>query len=88
MYVARVLLLCLVFLAATALACNVTEDEVEQAELDIADAPIEVRVTASHMYDDYESNEIAANLKYDGKVLAVTGTVEDFGGGEKQRLLH
>lgn len=82
MYVARVLLLCLVFLAATALACNVTEDEVEQAELDIADAPIEVRVTASHMYDDYESNEIAANLKYDGKVLAVTGTVEDFGGGE------
>ena len=41
------LLLGLVFLIATTLACNVTEDEVEQAELDIADAPIEIRVTAS-----------------------------------------
>ena len=74
--------LCLVFLVATVFACDVTEDEVEQAELDIADAPIEIRVTASQMYDDYQSNKIAANQKYDGKVLAVSGTVEDFGGGD------
>ena len=76
------LLLYLVFLVATVFACNVTEDEVEQAELDIADTPIELRVTASQMYDNYQSNKIAANLKYDGVVLAVSGTVEDFGGGD------
>ncbi len=76
------LLLCLVFLVTAALACDVTEDDVEQAEIDIADAPIEIKVTASQMYDDYQSNKIAANLKYDGKVLAVSGTVADFGGGD------
>ena len=81
-FVSRLLLLCLAFLVVTTLACRVTEDEVEQAELEIADAPIEVSVTATQMYDDYDSNEIAANLKYDGKVLSVTGTVEDFGGGD------
>ena len=75
-------LLRLVFLVTVLLACNVSEDEVQQAELDIADAPIEVRITASQMYDDYQSNKIAANQKYDGKVIAVSGTIEDFGGGD------
>ena len=73
---------CLALLVVIALACTVSEEEVEQVELDIADAPIEVRVTARQMYNDYEGNEIAANQKYDGKVLAVSGTVEDFGGGD------
>ena len=73
---------CLVLVVAMLLACTVSEEEVEQVELDIADAPIEVRVTARQMYDDYESNKIAANQKYDGKVLAVSGTVDDFGGGD------
>ena len=73
---------CLALLMVVLLACTVSEEEVEQVELDIADAPIEVRVTARQMYDDYESNKIAANQKYDGKVLAVSGTVEDFGGGD------
>ena len=73
---------CLTFLVVTLLACTVSEKEVKRVELDIADAPIEVRITAVELYDDYENNEIAANQKYDGKVLAVSGTVEDFGGGD------
>ena len=62
-------------LFAVAAACGVSEGEAEQAEIDIAGAPIEVRVTASRLAEDYEANEIAANQKYDGKVLAVRGNV-------------
>ena len=36
------------------------------------------------MYDDYEANKIAANQKYDGKILAVSGKVENIGGGEDE----
>ncbi len=79
---ANLLLVLCVLITATSLACDVSEDDVLQAELDIADAPIEMRVTATQMYNDYESNQIAANQKYDGKVLAVNGTVEGLGGGE------
>ncbi|MDE2861465.1 MAG: hypothetical protein OYI31_04920 [Chloroflexota bacterium] len=75
---------CLVLVVAVLLACTVSEEEVEQVELEIADSPIEVRVTARQMYDDYESNRIAADQKYDGKVLALSGTVSDFGGGDGQ----
>ena len=60
--------------------CTVSLEEAEQAEVDIADAAIEVRVTAVQMHDDYEANEVAANLKYDGKVLEVSGTIADIGG--------
>lgn len=62
--------------------CTVSDAEVEQVELDIADAPIEITVTAVQMYEDYENNEIAANQKYDEKVLVVSGIIESFGGGE------
>ena len=69
-------------LIAMASACGVSEEEAEQAEIDIAGAPIEVRVTALQLAEDYEANEVAANLKYDGKVLAVSGTVETVSGGD------
>ncbi len=74
-------MVCLVLLVIS-LSCTVSQEDAEQAELDIADAPIELRVTAKRMYDDYETNEVAANQKYDGKVLAVSGVAEDFGGGD------
>ena len=64
-----------------AAACGVSEGEAEQAEIDIAGAPIEVRVTTSRLAEDYEANEIAANQKYDGKVLAISGNVEAVSGG-------
>lgn len=61
--------------------CTVSEDEARQTEQGIASAPIEVRVSAVQLYDDYVANKLAANQKYDGKVLLVTGIIEDLGGG-------
>ena len=65
----------LVFLVAMALlvACTVSEEQAQQADEDIAGAEIEVRVTAAQLHQDYEGNRVAADLKYDGKVLAVSG---------------
>ena len=74
-------LIVLVLIAVTS-ACSVSEEEAEQAEIDIAGAAIEVHVTASSLAEDYEANQVAANQKYDGKVLAVSGTVEAVSGGE------
>ena len=68
--------------------CTVSLEEAEQAEVDIADAAIEVRVTAVQMHDDYEANEVAANLKYDGKVLEVSGAIADIGGGDDEGILR
>ena len=65
----------------TSLTCAVSQEEAEQAELDIADAQIDVRVTALRLAEDYEANEVSANQKYDGKVLAVSGTVDEVSGG-------
>lgn len=79
-----VLLGLLVLLGVAAFACTVSKGEVQQAESDIADLPIQVEVTAIQLYEDYESNEISANLKYDGKTLAVSGEVYAFGGGQDQ----
>ncbi|MDD9994883.1 MAG: hypothetical protein OXN15_03045 [Chloroflexota bacterium] len=75
---------CALALTVVLLSCTVTKSEVQQAETETADAPIEVRVTAEQLYEDYEKNEISANLKYDDKILAVTGQVSGFGGGSEQ----
>ena len=70
------------FLMILVVACTVTEDDVQQAEIDIADALIDVEVTATRMYEDYEANRVAADQEYDGKVLVVSGTVETIAGGD------
>ena len=71
-----------------ALGCTVTEEEAEQAEYDIADRPIEVRVTATRLVEDYDNNEVAANQQYNGKVLAVSGTVASVSGGTEGDALY
>ena len=68
-------------LLTVALSCTVSQEEAEQADTEISDAPIDVRVTAYRLSEDYKSNELAANQKYDDKVLAVTGTIEEISGG-------
>ena len=68
--------------------CAVSEDEAEQAEIDIADSPIEVRVTATSLVEDYENNRVAANQKYNGKVLSVSGAVESISGGTEGNALY
>lgn len=36
-------------------------------------------VSANALYNEYEDNEVAASDKYDGKVIIVTGTIQDIG---------
>ncbi len=75
-------------LLTVALSCTVSQEEAEQADTEISDAPIDVRVTAYHLSEDYKSNELAANQKYDDKVLAVTGTIEEISGGNDGAALY
>ena len=76
------------FLVLALLGCAVSEEEAEQADIDIADRPIEVRVTATRLMEDYENNTVAANQQYNGKVLAVSGTVESVSGGTEGDALY
>ena len=68
--------------------CTVSQEEAKEAEADIADMPIEVQVSASTLADEYESNELAANQQYDGKVLEVTGAIEAVSGGKDGAALY
>jgi hypothetical protein len=36
-------------------------------------------LSANRLYDEYESNEVAADSKYKGEVVVVTGTIQDIG---------
>ena len=62
--------------------------ELSKAEIDIADQPIDIEVTAMRLVEDYDNNTVAANQKYNGKVLAVSGTVESVSGGTEGDALY
>ena len=70
------------------LGCAVSEEEAEQAEIDIADQPIDIEVTAMRLVEDYDNNTVAANQKYNGKVLSVSGTIESVSGGTEGDALY
>lgn len=36
-------------------------------------------LSANQLYNEYNSNEVAADSKYKGKVVIVTGTIQDIG---------
>jgi tRNA(Ile2) C34 agmatinyltransferase TiaS len=36
-------------------------------------------LSANQLYHEYDSNEVAADVKYKGKVVIVSGTVQDIG---------
>jgi len=38
---------------------------------------VEYRVTAEQLYNEFDANEVAGDLKYKGKLIAVTGYVND-----------
>lgn len=38
-----------------------------------------ISISAQQLYSEYKDNQIAADLKYDKKILKVSGTVEDIG---------
>ena len=51
----------------------------ETIEVDIAGKSPEVTVSAYEIYQAYEANEVAADLKYKEKVIQVSGVVESIG---------
>ena len=51
----------------------------ETIEVDIAGKSPEVTVSAYEIYQAYEANEVAADLKYKEKIIQVSGVVESIG---------
>lgn len=45
----------------------------------VADAPPELSVDAETLVNDYKANEVAADQKYKGKVIEISGTVDTIG---------
>ncbi|MGH8464279.1 MAG: OB-fold protein [Pseudomonas sp.] len=60
--------------AKSAAAGKAASKEVAMEQADTV--PVErIAVTATELYNDYKANEIAANARYKGKPLLITGTV-------------
>ena len=57
-------------------AISSTEDEAEQS---ISGKPVDFKLTARELFQAYDQNEVAADEKYEGKVLEISGRVEDIG---------
>jgi hypothetical protein len=67
-----------------ALIALVSGDKPKDASKDAVQAeeakPVEAtKVSATTLYSDYEANEVAADEKYKGKVLEVSGTINSIG---------
>jgi len=60
-----------ILLVSSSLSCT---QDVSPKQTDIV-----IEVTAWDLYAAYQENEIAADAQYDGKVLKVTGVVDDIG---------
>ena len=57
-------------------AASAAQPVADAAPAPVAPAPVAVAVTAGALYDAYDSNEVAADQKYKGKLLAISGTVQ------------
>jgi len=71
MRIKRIFAAVLLALLAILTACE-TESGIADS---IADQDAEFRVSAAQLFAEYESNEPAANEKYKGKVIIVTGVI-------------
>ena len=54
-------------------------EEDSEIELDVSSQSSEYTVTAPQLYSEYDSNEVAADLKYKDKVITVEGIIDDIG---------
>ena len=54
-------------------------ENLEQSPKVTPDSNPSVIITASKLYKEYNSNEIAADEKYKGKIIEVTGVIRDIG---------
>lgn len=52
-------------------------DDEKKTETEIVNESPAVEISASQLYKDYESNGVAADQKYKGKVLRVSGVVNN-----------
>ena len=48
-------------------------------EEDVGDKEPSIEITAKQLVKEYADNEVSADNKYKGKVLLVTGTIDDIG---------
>lgn len=53
--------------------------DTEEETIAVKEQPASYTVTANTIYSEYESNEVAADSKYKGKVIIVTGAIQDIG---------
>ncbi len=66
-----------------------TNDNVATDAVSVDAEPVEtIVVTADELFADYESNEVAADMKYKGKMLDITGKVDSItsGMGDKAQV--
>ena len=71
--------LALFTLFLVALAGSESDEEKAKKDDKVASTAATMNVTAKTLLKDYEANELAFEEKYVGKVLAVTGTIDDVG---------
>ncbi len=63
------------FLIILAVGSTDTEEET----VAVKEQAASYTVSANAIYSEYESNEVAADSKYKGKVIIVTGVIQDIG---------
>ena len=51
----------------------------EQSPIVTSDSNPSVTISASKLYKEYNENEIAADEKYKGKIIEITGVIRDIG---------
>ena len=54
-------------------------ENLDQSPKVTSDSNPSVRISASKLYKEYNENEIAADEKYKGKIIEVTGVIRDIG---------
>jgi hypothetical protein len=58
------------------LALAIGSSSEKKTEIEVANVAPQVTIGARELFADYKANEIAADQKYKGRVLQVTGTVD------------
>jgi len=65
-----------VLLVAVVVVVSVACESDQQVQEEVSTTETAVTVSASTIVDDYKNNEVAADEKYKGKVVEVSGTIE------------
>ncbi len=66
-----------VLTAFLVLAWGSTDTDTDTQKIESQD--VSFTLPANQLYSEYDANEVAADTKYKGKVVIVTGTIQDIG---------